>query len=87
MCTKTSHLDFQINKDISSHGSSNVFFRASRYLVSKYMHLVRNFFVSVTNFNFKSVVKMQDTGHFTGESDRPRPEVVRLFWHKKVLPF
>ena len=47
------------------------------------MHLVRNFFVSVTNFNFKSVVKMQDTGHFTGENDRPRPEVVRLFWHKK----
>ena len=28
---------------------------------------------------------MQDTGHFTGESDRPRPEVVRLFWHKKCF--
>ena len=51
------------------------------------MHLVRNFFVSVTIFNFKSVDKMQDTGHFTGEGDRPRPEVVRLFWHKKVFPF
>ena len=44
---------------MSSHGSSNVFFRASR--VSKYMHLVRNCFVSVTIFNFKSVIKMQDT--------------------------
>ena len=51
------------------------------------MHLVRNFFVSVTIFNFKSVDKMQDTGHLTGEGDRPRPEAVRLFWHKKVLPF
>ena len=73
---------------MSSHGSSNVFFRASRYLeLANTCNWVKHFFVSVTIFNFKSVVKMQDTGHFTGEGDRPRPEVVRLFWHKKVLLF
>ena len=45
------------------------------------MHLVRNFFVSIT----KTVVKMQDTGHFTGESDRPDRKSSDYFGVKKCF--